>query len=98
MAVIVPGQKQTQHCQPAWEVPPACGTGGGSWGGAEGMGVAGCRRGQWLQGLSGHFISLGNQRKVLGAEPAVLGQGRDVVKHVFHSACCKRKGTLEGGQ
>lgn len=61
------------------------------------MGVAGYRWDQWSQGLSGHFISLGNQRKVLGVEPAVLGPGRGVIKCVFHSACCKRKGTLVAG-
>lgn len=64
------------------------------------MGVAGCRRGQWPQRLSGNFVSLGNQRKVLGVEPAVLGPGRGVIKHVFTLLVVRARGhwLQEGGQ
>lgn len=60
--------RRRRASQPAGEVPPFCRTSTGSSGRAKEMGSAGCRQGQWQQGLSGLSICLGNQRRVLSVE------------------------------
>lgn len=97
MAATAQGQRCRcrRASQPAWEVPRVCRTGGGPWGGAEEMGVAGCRWGNGSRDFLRHFIGLGNQREALSV---AVSQGRDAMKYAFYSACGREKGVLAAGE